>query len=419
MTPDFSASSRSARHCGALAVLLAALAGSPTASSAQTAVTTTTATGVGDGRVSAFYTWTEQLPDRPGKLLRSEALAPDQGLADAGEQRRILYTATDGVAGQGIVAVSGALFLPKGEAPKGGWPLVAWAHGTVGIADICAPSWAGRSYRDTAYLNAWLRKGYAIVATDYQGLGTPGTHPYNQMRPQAYSVLDGIRGSKAAEPRLGEKSVVVGQSQGGGAAFATAAYHAAYAPDVALVGAVATGTPYITPTFLSAMGKGLSDKVDPTLAYHFYLALTAGGPGAVERIFTERAQPVVASAGLSCIFAARADVIFAQLTPANTLNPAALGALLPRILAVTRYPTLRPDVPVFLGTGSLDADVSPVAQTQLARDSCASGADVTFRLYRDGDHSGAFVASLPDAFAFVEQVITGRSPVSNCADLPN
>ncbi|MBA5745491.1 alpha/beta hydrolase, partial [Escherichia coli] len=69
-------------------------------------------------------------------------------------QLRILYASTDGVGGHTPIAVSGALFVPRGTPPAGGWPLVAWAHGTFGMADICAPSWFGRSYRDVRYLNA-------------------------------------------------------------------------------------------------------------------------------------------------------------------------------------------------------------------------------------------------------------------------
>jgi aryl-alcohol dehydrogenase-like predicted oxidoreductase len=65
--------------------------------------------------------------------------------------------------------------------------LPAWAHGTIGTADVCAPSWAGRSERDITYLNHWLDQGYAVLASDYQGLGTPGGHPYLTTRPEAYS----------------------------------------------------------------------------------------------------------------------------------------------------------------------------------------------------------------------------------------
>ena len=32
-------------------------------------------------------------------------------------------------------AVSGTVTVPQGKAPKGGWPILTWAHGTTGIAD--------------------------------------------------------------------------------------------------------------------------------------------------------------------------------------------------------------------------------------------------------------------------------------------
>jgi hypothetical protein len=127
------------------------------------------AAGAGDGGVSAFYAWKDAVPATPGKLLRSEPQQERLALACASRSVRILYSSTDGLDGHSPIAVSGALYLPRGAPPEGGWPLMAWAHGTVGIADVCAPSWAGRSERDIIYLNHWLDQGYAVVASDYQG----------------------------------------------------------------------------------------------------------------------------------------------------------------------------------------------------------------------------------------------------------
>ena len=74
----------------------------------------------GDGGVSAFYTWTGPLPDRPGVMLRAEPLPAALMLANAAAGERILYTSTDGVTGTGVISVSGVLYLPKGAPPKGG-----------------------------------------------------------------------------------------------------------------------------------------------------------------------------------------------------------------------------------------------------------------------------------------------------------
>ena len=104
------------------AALLAGCAGSPPASDA------------------GFYQYSAAVPDSPGRLLRQEPLPAALGLKAAGAQWRILYTSTDGRTGHGQLVTSGAVFVPPGPAPAGGWPIMAWAHGTTGIADACAPS---------------------------------------------------------------------------------------------------------------------------------------------------------------------------------------------------------------------------------------------------------------------------------------
>ena len=106
----------------------------------------------GDGRVSAFYTWTDEIPSTPGQMLRTEPLEARLGLNNAGQQVRILYSSTDGVDGKTPVVVSGEFFVPKGAPPAGGWPVLAWAHGTTGMADICAPSWQPHFVPENNYL---------------------------------------------------------------------------------------------------------------------------------------------------------------------------------------------------------------------------------------------------------------------------
>src|SRR4029078_9309383 len=99
-------------------------------------------------------------------------------------------------------AISGTVHVPQGKAPKGGWPVVTWAHGTIGRADACAPSSIGRPAQyDQKLLNGWLKAGYAVVRTDYEGLGTPSTHPYLIGRSEGHSVLDGARAARHGDPR--------------------------------------------------------------------------------------------------------------------------------------------------------------------------------------------------------------------------
>ncbi|KPW60016.1 Secretory lipase [Pseudomonas caricapapayae] len=371
----------------------------------------------GDGGVPGFYTWTGDLPSRPGELLRSEPLTPQQGLKNAALNIRILYTSTDGRS-NGLIAVSGALFIPEGTPPKGGWPLMAWAHGTVGSADVCAPSFARRSDRDTRYLNEWLGRGYAIVATDYEGLGTPGLHPFGLSSPLAYGVLDSIRAVQRADFNLSLRVVVFGQSQGGRAAFATAVYKKTYAPELNIVGVVATGTPY--PMAQSRekhpAPDPFRDQVSPSLAYNLLRLSTAAliDPSFVPTDYlSDRSKPAFATSQRECLQTIERKVVADGLTFNNSFKRSPDPAL-DQVNRHSDYPTLKTDIPVFIGTGGKDV-ISPVrSQIALVKDACKAGDRVEWHYYPQLDHSGAVNGSLPDSTRFVEKAFSGEFMAGNC-----
>lgn len=368
----------------------------------------------GDGGVSAFYTWPDAIPATPGKLLRAEALPADLTLSEAADAKRILYTSTDGLDGKTPIAVSGAYFTPKGAPPAGGWPLVAWAHGTVGSADVCAPSWAGRKERDVKYLNAWLSQGFAVMASDYQGLGTPGLHPYMATRPEAYSMLDGIRAVLGSEPGLSGKVLIVGQSQGAGAAIATAGFAPVYAPDIDIRGTVATGTPYITLDNPSGSVRVEDpDRVDPTLANQYFITLTLQLLHPEVRdtdVFTALAAPLLDEAQRVCSKPLAELVVAAGLTRNNALQPGTAALFTPLVPALT-YPTLKLETPLFMGIGAADVTADAARQLAFAKDACAAGTIVVAHLYDGLDHSGAVIPSLKDSLPFVRAALD-RAPIT-------
>ncbi|CAN5222161.1 lipase family protein [soil metagenome] len=372
----------------------------------------------GDGGVSPFYVWTDATPAKPGKLLRSEPLTGTLTLASAAQSVRILYSSTDGLGGKAPVTVSGALFIPKGAAPKGGWPLLAWAHGTVGVADVCAPSWAGRSQRDITYLNHWLDQGYAIVASDYQGLGVPGGHPYLATRPAAYSILDSIRAVQAGKFGLSKKVVLIGQSQGGGAAFATAGYAKPYAPELDIRGTVATGTPYFSPEGQAAINaQRPRDTVDATLGYNMlimYLGRQTDPKFVFEDYLSDAGLGVTKIAQTACL-GPIAQAITSQALTYNKLyqnNPAAATQ---RLYGLMGYRTLKMPRPVFIGTGGKDHDVPPDSQKALVKDACATGSVIEAHVYPDFDHGGTVNGSVPDSTPFIKKVFAGEKITGNCA----
>lgn len=73
-----------------------------------------------------------------GTLIETVPLDPALSVPGAASAYRILYSTVDQ---HDAAAVSTAVvFIPHGKAPDGGWPTIAWAHGTVGLGDDCAPS---------------------------------------------------------------------------------------------------------------------------------------------------------------------------------------------------------------------------------------------------------------------------------------
>jgi pimeloyl-ACP methyl ester carboxylesterase len=369
----------------------------------------------GDGRVSAFYTWSKAIPATPGKLLRSEPLDQALSLPNAASAQRILYTSLDGIDGKTPVVVSGALFIPKGKAPAGGWPVASWGHGTVGVADICAPSWAGRSYRDVQYLNRWLEEGYAIVATDYQGLGVPGGHPLLNNRMAAYGILDAAKAVVAGVPGLADKVLIIGQSQGGAGAFAAGAYAATYAPKLGVKGSIGTGVIYTVGS--KNVGEQDQDKVDPALAYGFYTLLAAQqyDPSIDPRDFyTDKALPLFEQARTSCLSALVSDVVGTGLTPANAKKDYKGDQLKPWLAQVS-YPTLKLAQPIFIGTGAEDKTPAAATQVALMQDACKAGSVVQGHLYKGLGHSETVNASLKDSIPFARQVISGQAVTPNCS----
>lgn len=371
----------------------------------------------GDGGTSAFYIWNYAIPAVPGTLLRQEDLPPQLGLPNAGAQYRILYSSTDGVGGKAPVAVSGTVFLPTGVAPAGGWPLVLWAHGTTGMADVSAPSWEGQFDVYRKYLAAWLDAGFAVVASDYQGLGVPGPHPYLNTRPEAYNVLDSARVALRTFPQIGNRMIAVGHSQGAAAAFATGGHARQYAPELNYLGTVTSGVPYASPKTAGSTANYDQDKVDPAISYMLLMMLMAQQTHPdlkASDMLTERAAPLLARIGSLSGDALYTESMKAGLTWSNSFKPDALAQLIGITMPLMEYSTLKLDRPVFIGIGADDSVALPAVQQMLVDDACAAGTTVEARHYAGADHDGVLASSLADSLAFARQLSAGGAITSTC-----
>ena len=182
------------------------------------------------GSVDAFYDVPDPLPSgEPGDLIRTMPI--DTG--DPGEAAlRIMYHSTDAEGDDR--AVTGLAYYPTGDPPEGGWPILAWAHGTSGLAAPCAPS------RGPAPPPDFGVRGVR-VATDYVGLGPNGElHPYLSAAAEGNAVIDSVAAVRALPAaHAGDRWVVAEHSQGGHAALVTNEMAADRLPDAELLGAVA------------------------------------------------------------------------------------------------------------------------------------------------------------------------------------
>src|SRR5581483_7493878 len=161
-------------------------------------------------------------------------------LPSGAQALRVAYR-TERLAGQGGVATA-EIYLPTAPrvAPA---EAVAAVHGTIGLADLCAPTKLNGLGAD-AMAMPLVGEGMAVIAPDYAGLGNGHGETYqgwDLAEDEAHSVLDAIRAlrSSVAAGALTAQTAIVGHSQGGGSVFAAQALRPTYAPEVQLAAVVA------------------------------------------------------------------------------------------------------------------------------------------------------------------------------------
>jgi pimeloyl-ACP methyl ester carboxylesterase len=310
-------------------------------------------------------------------------------LPQAGRTWVLLYRSTS-VRGKAI-GVSGFLMLPKGKPPKGGWPVVSWAHGTSGIADPCAPS------RDpdgpyTAYaapqFGAWLKAGYAIANTDYEGLGTPGVHPYLVGRSEGRGVVDIVRASRQLDRRLARRYVIAGHSQGGHAALFAAALAPRWAPDLRLRGVAA----FAPASHLELLSQALPIFTSPSglsgLAALVVRGLASGYPQIKpSQIASERALALLPQVDKVCLGELNTPTSFGGIAPADLVRPGANLEPLNNLLA-RQNPDLKISAPILLAQGLNDTTVLPVTTNQLDTELRGRGNKVRYLTYPEVEHVG-------------------------------
>ena len=342
-------------------------------------------------------------PGEPGDVI---AVQEVEGLDVDGTVLRVLYH-SESIEGDDI-AVSGIITVPSGDVPDGGRPVLTWAHGTTGIADECAPS-KDPEANGIGLAGPFLERGMVFAATDYEGLGTPGRHPYIVGESEARGTLDIVRAARQLEDRTGasDRVVVWGHSQGGHAALFANQIAEEWAPELDVVGTVA-GAP---PSQLSLIAAALRNS-----PYRFYLGMAAAGWAAaypdadpslvLTPLGLERLE--VVDEGCSAELAtAWNDLPYADLVSADPATVEPWASLL-----VENDPGfVVGESPVLIIHGEADEQIPLVSSELLLERMCGIGQVVERRTYPDQSHAGVIGPSLPDMLEWIDARLSGAPDV--------
>ncbi|MCE6996105.1 alpha/beta hydrolase [Saccharothrix sp. S26] len=342
---------------------------------------------------------------RPGTLLRARPLAPRLRPDHAGAAYRVFYQGV-GHDGRGRL-VTGSVFVPEGTAPADGWPVVGYAHGTTGLSDRTAPSRTGLLRLERAHIAAWLASGYAVTATDYEGLATPGPHPYFNGEAVADDVIDIVRAARQLDHPLSRRWLVAGFSQGGHAALFTALVATDYAPELDFLGTVALAPPVHLVRVIATRTSDAAAAVCPFVPI-VLAGLRTRHPEFAHDFLTDRGASLVDLAervSLVEMFRATRAVTNHETGMTDLTRHATVA----RVLDECRVPIARLDRPVFLGAAGADEIVPPAVVHDFADALAAAGSTVELTTYPDANHGTVLTAAQPDATRWAAAV-AGHSP---------
>ncbi len=364
----------------------------------------------------AFYHPPKHLPRGHGRLIWARKAGGLVPLAKAASTKLVLYTSVTPNGKR--VAVSGSVSVPKGKPPKHGWPVISYAHGTTGTADVCAPSRNHKGAPASAYIsyidpeqNAWLKAGYAVLRTDYQGLGTPGPHPYLIGKSEGRSVLDIVRAARALDPRIGKRFLISGHSQGGHAALFAAGEAESYVPDLKLHGTVA----YAPASHIREQAEVLDVLTSPSpltgLATLILEGATTQSTPAVPirpgQLLSDRVLGYYPLVKQLCLPQLNTPNRLAGIPPAQIIRSGADTTGLFNLLS-KQNPAVRTKPPVLVAQGEADNTVFKPYTDQLVSQLHDLGDQVTYKTYPGVDHGGVVSAAENDALAFYRSKLPPR-----------
>lgn len=355
---------------------------------------------------SSFFNPPARLLDgKPGTVVWSRpVVSSPPRLAGASRSFQVIYRSRS-ARGKPIF-VSGVVDLPPGSPPPGGWPVISWGHATTGIADRCAPSRnysAGReafifTYPDRL-LNSWLRRGFVIVRTDYEGLGTPGFHPYMVGESSGRAMVDIVSAARELDSHISSNFLLAGHSQGGHASLFAARGAKRWAPRLRLGAAlVASPGAYIEEQESLASLRARPDAVS-AFAWLIWIS-AARQAGQLPSSVIRNPALIQGLVGGRCIISLMHEGYVSGRTAYTYFKP---GPDYPAILRAMRlmHPPTRVGAPVLILQGSADDLARPRLTRRLYKQINRDGGEVLYRSFPGASHMQ--VITRTDAMSEAEQ----------------
>lgn len=356
--------------------------------------------------VPAFYAAPDgALNGAPGEIVKAEPLL---GVPLAARGWRIMYRSTD-VHGDTVLA-TGVLVAPLGLPPAGGRTVVSWGHPTTGSAPDCAPSYGFDPYVAIEGMRPLLDRGYAVVATDYTGMGVDGPDSYLIGATEGNNVLDAVRAAQEVlAGGASDRVILWGHSQGGQAVLFAAQQAADYAPEFEIE-AVAVAAPAADLT--SLMGSHLDDIQGVTIgSYAFQAFADVYGdtvPGAqVETILSPAAIANLPVMNELCLLQhipelhAIGGPTVGDFTTSDPTKTEPWATLLKENSAGG----VAFDAPLFIAQGLEDELVIPDDTKEFAEHEASLGMRVTYHEIPFADHGSVAYFALPGMLQWLDRVV--------------
>jgi len=354
-----------------------------------------------------LYAVPEPIPDgQHGDLVRYQVVEP--ATVEGATTYRVMYL-SESLEGDPIV-VTGTVVVPTAEPPVGGRPVLTIAHGTTGIADECAPSKDGAA--ELAIAGPAVERGWIVAVTDYEGLGTPGRHPYLVGESEGRGVIDAaLAAADLPDAEASPTTMIGGYSQGGHGALWAGEVAASWAPDLDVVGTFAGAPATELDIILGAAGSPGVSGFATMIVAGFAAAYPEADPAL---LLTDEGVDRLDAVEEGCtgdVFAAVAD-----LDPAELVRPGGPSTPpWPELAADNNPGQVATDAPVLIIHSEQD-DVVPVFLSGILFERmCGTGQAAERRVLPDGGgHGEAAGVVYPQALEWFDRLLAGEAVEDTC-----